>query len=1581
MSTISEKLELNRKSLLDLSTRNRLLSIPKTASGKLINVYDEKTVETYRILVGQEKSMTFSAGKKAESKSAAADESDSEDDESDVLLPQPDGDDIQSGQRHTDQKLQTKLTSETLQHRLLEMYYDARTFVEEQGVNILYLVLGQLRWFDRNAPDKERFAPLILVPVALTRKSAADRFHLSWLQEDASENLSLAAKLKTDFGILLPEFKSGDDFDPAEYLDAVRQAIGVQPQWDVMENAITLGFFSFSKFLMYRDLDPANWPTGNEIDKRKLVVSVLQDGFSEPNQLFSEEERVDSIVHVDSQRHVVDADSSQTLAAEAVRRGANLVLQGPPGTGKSQTITNIIAAAVADNKKVLFVSEKMAALEVVYRRLTSVGLAAVCLELHSNRTNKRKVLEEFKATKDLGRPRIELRDHVVEQLTSVRDHLNEHAQMMHSEEAPSGLTPYAVIGNLARLADVSLIDYPDLTPGAETWTPAELAERSRVVKELVAKAEKVPRPGVHPWRGVGHAVVSKLDADVWLASARKLFEGLEALERAAAQLGSRLSSAPATNLQALHRQIEVAEKIAKAPTLDRGAIAKSVWEAGFQRLGTLVKQGQKFAEGRKVLQREFLESAWSQDIQPLRRTIAERGDSLFRVFSGEYRAAVRAVKGQMRTQLPSTKIQRLELLDQLMESTELRAELAKQDDLGRDAFGSLWAGEESDWSHLLAVVDWMKGSNGQVISNQFRQLYSQLPAPEEAVGAAAQCSAALAAAKAQVNQVVSDYKIDLKIAFEQDSVDTVEFSALKSRITDWLSQPSSLFDWAQFMAARLAVQRVGLTPLLEVFEAARIGRTDLVRYFERGYYEGVYRALCSKIESLIGFDGEQHSRQVEKFKALDGRRIDVARAETALTHYEGIPRIAAGIGPLAVLNGEIARKRGHMPLRRLFRQAAAAVQAIKPVFMMSPLSVAQFLEPGAIEFDLLVIDEASQIEPVDALGAIARCKQIVVVGDDRQLPPTRFFSRMTSESEVDDEDADDEAYIAGAADVESILSLCRARGMPEKMLRWHYRSRHQSLIAVSNQEFYRNNLFIVPSPVTAAGNLGLRFNHIKNGVFDTGGTRVNREEAKSIANAIIAHAMNTPQHSLGVASFSLQQKIAIQDELEILRRQHPETETFFTDHPTEPFFIKNLENVQGDERDVMFISVAYARNASGYLAMRFGPVGADGGERRLNVLISRAKLRCEVFSSITADNIDLERARGKGVAALKVFLRYAQTGQLSIANRTEREADSSLELSVKEALERHGLTVHPQVGLAGFFVDLAVLDETSPGRYLLGIEIDGDSYHESRSARDRDRLRQAVLEDHGWILHRLWASDWFRQPDAELAKILSALEAAKAELKTRDEQDSGHAKKKSVQFEFVDRASGTEIDVHFKEQASVSYREAQFDVPRQKELHEVPSYRLAEFVNKIVQEEGPIHTDEIVTRLRSLWGLKRAGDRIRDAIERSIDHLVSDRTVTRIGGFVDRANRPVQPRDRTNVSSQTLKRADYLPPAEIQAAIKSVLGLSLGGRKSEIPHAVSKMLGLSMLTAPIKEVIESEIDVLHSGSELELRNDVYQLRN
>ncbi|RZJ24504.1 MAG: DUF3320 domain-containing protein, partial [Flavobacterium sp.] len=338
--------------------------------------------------------------------------------------------------------------------------------------------------------------------------------------------------------------------------------------------------------------------------------------------------------------------------------------------------------------------------------------------------------------------------------------------------------------------------------------------------------------------------------------------------------------------------------------------------------------------------------------------------------------------------------------------------------------------------------------------------------------------------------------------------------------------------------------------------------------------------------------------------------------------------------------------------------------------------------------------------------------------------------------------------------------LCEAKMAPSRMLKWHYRSRHQSLIQVSNYEFYDDKLVIFP----AAGqhkNLGLYFHHLPETIYERGTSRTNPEEAQLVAEKVMQHALKHQELTLGVATFSTAQREAIELALEHKRRNSPETESFFNRHPHEPFFIKNLENVQGDERDVIFISMGYGHTAQGDLTMNFGPLNSDGGERRLNVLITRARQRCEVFSNFTADDLDLSRTSSRGVAALKSFLNFAQYGNLNSDSKAAKESDSYLEEAVYKALIQQGCKVQKRVGSKGFFIDLAIEDPENPGSFLLGIECDGAMYRSARSARDRDRLRQQILEASGWKLHRIWSPDWFRDPDKELKRVLQALEQTK----------------------------------------------------------------------------------------------------------------------------------------------------------------------------------------------------------------------------
>ncbi|QFH47842.1 DUF3320 domain-containing protein [Leclercia adecarboxylata] len=445
----------------------------------------------------------------------------------------------------------------------------------------------------------------------------------------------------------------------------------------------------------------------------------------------------------------------------------------------------------------------------------------------------------------------------------------------------------------------------------------------------------------------------------------------------------------------------------------------------------------------------------------------------------------------------------------------------------------------------------------------------------------------------------------------------------------------------------------------------------------------------------------------------------------------------------------------------------------------------------------------------------------------------------------------------------------------------------------------------------------------------------------------------------------------------ILRRLNPQYEDFFNAHPGEPFFIKNLENIQGDERDVIMISVGYARNKQGYLAMRFGPLGSQGGERRLNVLISRAKRRCEVFASITDEDIDIERAKGVGVLAFKLFLQYARTGRLSISTPSGRPMDSVFEEQVASALQARGYQVHPQVGIAGFFIDLAIADPELPGRYLLGIECDGSAYHSSRSARERDRLRQAVLEDHGWIIHRIWSTDWFQRPEEQLQKVINAIENAKTELKNRAEHTSGCPRAVPIEIVTVEREDVVAVGLDRTDSAneqSINYEEAKPEANLFYALHETPTGILADMIEKIVLTESPIHINEIITRLRTAWGLQRAGARIEGAVAQATQIACKKGKIYEENGFFIHTETTIQLRNRQNVLSAGLRKPELIAPKEIAAGALEIVRASLGATKDEIILAVSRMLGFKSTSSILRRVISEVIEQMIKDKQLK-QND------
>ncbi len=1559
-------LERSRKELLELSTRNRLLSIPVgSKSARVVQVYDELSDQVFRLLVTEKKLLSFLPGRKSqgmEAGTAGGDVALSGDDD-EIGLPQPDDEDARAAgpaKRHVDARLQSALSTEGLQTRLLTLFRDAQTMIEEQGVNILYLVLGHLKWFEAEQSDTPRYAPLVLVPVEIQRKSASDKFHIRWLEEDVQENLSLRAKLKADFDIELPPFPDEEDFDLVHYFKAVARVVAGAKGWEVLPNAMTLGFFSFSKFLMYRDLEPENWPEGKSPAQHAFVTGLLQDGFPQSESLFSEETHLDELIPATRLDHVVDADSSQSLAIEAVRQGRSVVIQGPPGTGKSQSISNIIATAVLDGKKVLFVAEKLAALEVVKRRLTKEGLGDLCLELHSNKSNKRAVVDEIGRTWKLGRPKEADMEGLVPKLERRRATLNSHAQFLHERRAPSELTPFTVIGQLTLLGEKGR-EAADITfSGAESWTPDDRQERRQLIGELAERIEQIGVPSQHPWRGAACEVVLQIDLFPLETRIRSLLTSLKALREAAAILATALSQPPPESLCVAEQQLLVARYVAAAPPLDKQALCNSVWEAGIEGLNDLLAEGKKFEQALTDLSGRVVESVWEQDLSGARIHIAAHGRSWFRILNGDYRRALAQLRGLSAGDLPKAHDERVALTDRIITGQQALRRIHAADTIGQTAFGAHWRREKTDWAQLSAILDWVGQQRAAGLGESFRRVFAGVSDQQRVAQLCEELSGRLTRARSETAQVFQQLSLDCSVAFNASDRESVSLAALTERCSLWLSHMEDLSRWNQYFVRARHARESGCGALVERFETGTVLPGAALHCFDRVYFSQVLRECMRQNPDLAQFDGVLHEKHVTEFRELDKERLALSRYRVLMAHFARMPP-AAGVGPAGIMRGEMERKRGHRTVRRLLKDAGSVVQTIKPVFMMSPLSVAQFLEPGAVEFDLLVVDEASQVQPVDALGAIARCRQIVVVGDSRQLPPTRFFARMTSDlSEPEDDGAS--ASVAEAKDIESILGLCCARGLPQTMLRWHYRSRHHSLIAVSNSEFYENRLFIVPSPHSSAPGIGLRFNHVPEGVFDSGASGTNRVEAKAVCQAVIEHARQSPGSSLGVAAFSVRQQQAILDELELLRRENPDTESFFSAHADEPFFIKNLENVQGDERDLIFISVGYGKDAHGYMAMRFGPLSMEGGERRLNVLISRAKKRCEVFSSIVAEDIDLVRASGRGVAAFKTFLNYAKTGLLAVATHSGREEESPFEEAVRRAVESLGHEVHPQVGVAGFFIDLAVRNPEQPGHYLLGIECDGAPYHSSRSARDRDRLRQAVLEDHGWIIHRIWSTDWFQRPAEQLRKVQQAIERASENSCERVRLDSPPATDPAAgnATEPIERETAIEPEDTGLCDLATSYNEANFAVPKQQEPHLVATKEMADIVLRIVQQEGPVHEDEVVARVRNLWGLGRAGSRVQDSVAKAVRSVLVTRACTREDGFLSIPGVPVPIRNRQDVSSPGLRKPDMLPPAEIRAAILSLIDAHHGATANEIPVAVARIFGFKSTGRQLRSTIAAQ---------------------
>ncbi|WP_207537799.1 DUF4011 domain-containing protein [Sabulicella rubraurantiaca] len=1380
--SIAPALEEARRALLDLSTRNRMLSLPGEARGR-------------RVL-------------RLEGDPAAA------------LARLEAGDAIAFG---PSAPFRTALPAKELETRLRGIAADARAAREETGVASLFLAFGTLHWRDTRTPEREREAPLAFLPVTLTREGVSSRFRLRLAPGEPQENLPLREKFARELRRELPPF------DPAAPLAWAGLLSPHLPEgWRVEEGSIVLGLFGHARFLMWRDLDPTLHPgLLSHAPLRRLLDPAPPTETSPP---FEDDADVDAAIPVERLDHVVPVDGSQALAAEAARRGGDLVIQGPPGTGKSQTIVNILAQAILDGRTVLFVAEKAAALEVVQRRLAALGLDPAILSLHDEETGPRAVLDALREALATPRPEPMDREAAIARLGDLRGRLNRHAAAMRDRFG--GIPVHEIAQRLALLRQDGPAP-PFRLDGAEAWSPARRDALREAVPTLAERAEAARGP----WAGTVPAeTLPSLPPLI-----RRLAAASGSVEEAQRAEAAGAPPLPAETLPAVRALLADLETIARARV-----------DARIANLDT-------------------------PEVEEAAARLARPG-GLLGFLDGERRAAQRVLDAALRdpAALPS-----------LLAAREAMRRVASSP-LPRDA------------ATLRAALEWHAAHGATPPLDDTAR--DALAAAREACGA-----------------------LGLPLSGR--------FGDLAARLATLAAETDALPRWRLWLRAREAAPE--LAPLADALAVGTLPPEQAEAGFERALFEALWRAALRAHPELAAFDGTAMDRLVESFQVADAARVRLARHEALLRHAERAAALRGGAEPASMgfLRGEMERRRGHAPVRTLLARGSAAVRMLKPVLMMSPLSVARFLanphhatQPGFPLFDLVVMDEASQIEPVDALGAIARGRHFVVVGDDRQMPPTRFFRRVTEEE--DEAEAEEEADGPAARDVESILGLAAARGVPSALLRWHYRSRHESLIATSNAEFYGGRLLVLPSPLPRSPALGLTLVRVEGRFRDSH----NAEEAQAVAEAAMRHARETPGESLGIAAFGIGQRDAIIAKLEALRRDSPDTEAFFSAHPHEPFFVKNLENVQGDERDAMLISVGYGRDADGRLALRFGPLATEGGERRLNVLITRARRRCIVFTGLAPEEIDLSRAGGRGVAALRAFLTFAASEDEA---KQAEAADTPLGALVGPVLRAGGLEPVSGVGAGRLRVDVAARRD---GRFEWGIEADGADWSGLRSARDRSNGWTEALKSMGWRLAQSWTLDWLDRPREAEERLRGTLGLAAPEAASPAPDDAGLA---------------------------APYAEAapRLDAP----LDALPFARLAEAAAEVVAAEAPMPEEALAERLRLARGEAPLSAVERAALAQALRLARSLHGLHEEGGFwFGEAAPDFRPRDR-RAALPALRRAAALHPRELEAAARALLEARPMTTEAEAARGIVRMLGLE---AGAEAAVEARLALLSGNGTL-----------
>ena len=1449
-------------------------------------------------------------------------------------------------------RLRFYLPENDLGKALTHLYRSSRTSIEENGANTLYLALGLLKWYETPSSERPRYAPILLLPVEIIRKSAAKGYVIRSREEETMMNITLLEMLRQNFGISVP----GLDPLPTDesgvnvklIYSIIRHCIKNQRKWDVEEQAI-LGIFSFNKFIMWNDIHN-NAP---KLTQNKIVSSLI-NGKIEWNAITEEMDAS----YMDRQLSPADivlpiiADSSQLEAIYEAVHDKTFILHGPPGTGKSQTITNIIANALYKGKRVLFVAEKMAALSVVQNRLAAIGLAPFCLEIHSNKTKKSTVISQLKETTEIIRrtPPEEFKKEA-ERLLKLRTELNKYIEALH-KEYPFGLSLYDAIIHYQSTDVEPCFDIP--SSYLDDLDKDRFSHWEDAIESLVSTANACGHPHLHPLTGISireyssaikeeasqtlatfigllTAIQSKLPVfsalleDTDIHPTRKDFDIITAIIRKILEIPELTPELLTTPL--LNETLEEYRKVTKHGR-KRDEIKAEI-ENGFTKEVLKINAGPMLAEWNRVSAQWFLPRYFGQrkikkairpyalqpvepeTVQPLLHQVIRYQEELD--FTDRYTAKLPSLFGrfgrdeewdiidQIIHEVSSLHSLLLSYSKDVAKTSRIKQNLALQLTEGIRTFRDIH-------SHSL---------------NELHQLADTLTATEQ--------------------RLSTTLGITVETLYT-NSADWIGI-ALQQAAT-WKENLDKLKDWYQWLQSYNKLNELGIGFIAEEYKEKNIPTDLLTSSFCKSFYQAVIHYIIAKEPTLELFNGKIFNDIIAKYKQVSANFEDITKKELFARLASNIPSFtheAIQSSEVGILQKNIRNNARGISIRKLFDQIPTLLSRMCPCMLMSPISVAQYIDTDADKFDLIVFDEASQMPTYEAVGAIARGKNVVIVGDPKQMPPTSFFSVNT----IDEDNIEME-------DLESILDDCLALSIPSKYLLWHYRSKHESLIAFSNSEYYDNKLMTFPSP----DNIESKVRMVAvDGYYDKGKSRQNQAEAQAVVDEIARRLRSEElrKKRVGVVTFSVVQQALIEDLLSDLFIFPPELKTFALECE-EPLFIKNLENVQGDERDVILFSVGYGPDAEGRVSMNFGPLNRAGGERRLNVAVSRARYEMIIFSTLRSDMIDLNRTSSIGVAGLKRFLEYAEKGTKRILNTSTSiqpsEEETSIEKIIADKLRSLGYTVHTDIGCSGYKIDIGIVDTQNPSNYQLGIICDGKNYRRTKTVRDREIVQNNVLKALGWNICRIWTMDWWEKPDEVIASIQTAIvQGMKAPkpvvVQEKQEKEEERVQEKPMQLKSAYTSPSPIFVQNYNSTKVSSYHYASDDIF----AAENKPILIAQ-IRKIVENEAPISKALLGKKILSEWGISRLGPRIDAYLETIFDTLHLYRIEH--DGLVFCWKDEAQYRSYTEYRPDSDRDAADLPPEETANAIRQILTDSISLPLPDLIKACAQIFGFARMGSNIE---------------------------